>query len=167
METTDHKGLQSARRLLANCTLFRRLRSEERDAIVARTHTRSFKPGDVIFTIGSPGDKMMGVLSGVVRISVLSSDGEELRRAVIRQGEVFGELALLDGKPRSADAIADGPCTLAYLERRDVLSFLERNPRAWPKLVEVLAERPHQTEDLGDDIATEQLPLRHVRTMLR
>jgi CRP-like cAMP-binding protein len=103
----------------------------------------------------------------MVRIGVSSSDGKELLLAVLPQGEVFGELAVLDGKPRSADAIADGPCTLAYLERRDVLSFLERHPSAWPKLVEVLAERLRRTDELVAEIAMEHLPVRLARTMLR
>jgi CRP-like cAMP-binding protein len=163
----DRRDLENARRLLASCALFRGFGVDERDAIVSRAHIRSFQPGDTIFRIGSPGDNMMAVLSGVVRIGVSSSDGKELLLAVLPQGQVFGELAVLDGKPRSADAIADGPCTLAYLERRDVLAFLERNPSAWPKLVEVVAERLRRTDELVAEIALEQLPVRLARTMLR
>jgi len=164
---TDRRDLENARRLLANCALFRGLKVEERDAIASRAHIRAFQSGDTIFTIGSPGDNMIAVLSGTVRISVSSSDGKELLLAVLPQGEVFGELAVLDGKPRSADAIADGPCTLAYLDRRDVLSFLERNPSGWLKLVEVLTERLRRTDELVAEIAMEQLPVRLARTMLR
>jgi CRP/FNR family cyclic AMP-dependent transcriptional regulator len=65
---------------------------------------------------------------------------------VKQPGEVFGELAVLDGKERSADAIAENACTLAMLYRSDVLSFFHRNPSAWLKLVEVLCQRLRRTD---------------------
>ena len=71
---------------------------------------------------------MMAVLSGTVRISFPSNDGKELLLAIIHPGEVFGELAVLDGKERSADAVAESACALAILDRRDILSFFDRNP---------------------------------------
>src|SRR5205807_5254423 len=65
-----------------------------------------FTAGETVFAIGSPGDQMMALLSGTIRISVPSSGGKELLLAMIQPGEVFGELAVLDGKERSADALA-------------------------------------------------------------
>src|SRR6516162_3828775 len=64
---------------------------------------RTFNAGETVFAIGSPGDQMMALLSGTIRISVPSSGGKELLLATIQPGEVFGELAVLDGKERSAD----------------------------------------------------------------
>jgi len=71
---------------------------------------------------------MMAVLSGTVRISIPSHEGREIVLAVLQPGEVFGEIALLDGKERTADAHATTACALAVLERRDVLEFLQRQP---------------------------------------
>src|SRR5436305_250882 len=79
----------------------------KRDAVVALARIRTFNAGETIFAIGSPGDQMMALLSGSIRISVPSSEGKELLLAIIQPGEVFGELALLDGKERSADAVAE------------------------------------------------------------
>jgi CRP/FNR family transcriptional regulator, cyclic AMP receptor protein len=163
-DTTD---LEDARKLLGNCILFRGLKADERDAIASRARIRSFKSGETVFTIGSPGDTMMAVLRGNVRISVPSPDGKEFLLAILPQGEVFGELAVLDGKPRSADAVSDGPCTLALLDRRDVLSFFERNPGTWPKLLEVLSDRLRRTDELLAEIAMNQLPVRLAKAMLR
>src|SRR5713101_1232948 len=70
---------------------------------------------------------MIAVLDGEVRISVPSADGKEVVLAIVHAGEVFGEIAMLDGKPRSADAKALTACNLAVLDRRDVLAVLERN----------------------------------------
>jgi hypothetical protein len=65
--------------------------------------------------------------------------------AIVHAGEVFGEIAMLDGKPRSADAKALTACDLAVVDRRDILAALERNPAAWRGLVEVLCSRMRRT----------------------
>jgi CRP/FNR family transcriptional regulator, cyclic AMP receptor protein len=160
-------AVTEARRFLGNCILFSGLSAAERAAIVARARIRTFNAGETVFTIGSPGDQMMAVLSGSVRISVPSPDGKELLLTIIQPGEVFGELAVLDGKERSADAIAENVCTLAILHRHDVLSFFERNPSAWPKLVDVLCQRLRRTDQVFAEVALLQLPIRLAKTMLR
>jgi CRP-like cAMP-binding protein len=110
---------------------------------------------------------MMALLSGTIRISVPSPDGKELVLTLIQPGEVFGELAVLDGKERSADAIAETECTLAMLYRHDVLSFFQRNPSAWLKLVEVLCQRLRRTDQVFAEVALLQLPVRLAKMMLR
>jgi CRP/FNR family cyclic AMP-dependent transcriptional regulator len=160
-------GLEEARHLLSNCVLFRGLKPEERNAIVNRTRTRTLKSGETVFSMGSPGDHMMAVLSGTIRISVPAPDGKELLLAILQPGEVFGELAVLDGKERSADAVADSPCTLAILDRRDILSFLEQHPAAWLKLVSVLCERLRRADQQLAEVALLQLPERLAKAILR
>jgi CRP/FNR family transcriptional regulator, cyclic AMP receptor protein len=156
-----------ARRLIENCVLFKGLSESERSAISARARIRTFDAGENIFAIGSPGDQIMAVLSGNVRISLPSNDGKELFLATIHPGEVFGELAALDGKERSADAYAESPCSLAILDRRDILAFLERNPSAWLKIVEVLCHRLRRTDQILAEVALMQLPTRLAKMMLR
>jgi CRP-like cAMP-binding protein len=73
---------------------------------------------------------MMGVMVGTVRISLPGSKGKNLILADLPAGEFFGEIALLDGKPRSASATALTKCELLVLERRDFLPFLEHTPTA-------------------------------------
>jgi CRP/FNR family transcriptional regulator, cyclic AMP receptor protein len=160
-------AIHEARRLIGNCVLFEGLNDSERSAISARARIKTFDAGEAIFAIGSPGDQMMAVLSGAVRISVPSNDGKELLLAIIHPGDVFGELAVLDGKERSADALADSACTLAILDRRDILSFLERNPSAWAKSVEVLCQRLRRTDQVLAEVALMQLPARLAKMMLR
>jgi CRP/FNR family cyclic AMP-dependent transcriptional regulator len=156
-----------ARRLIENCVLFKSLRESERSAISAQARIQTFNAGDTVFAIGSPGDQMMAVLSGNVRISLPSSDGKQLLLAIIHPGDVFGELAVLDGKERSADAHAETACSLAILDRRDILSFLERNPSAWLKIVEVLCQRLRRTDQVLAEVALMQLPARLAKMMLR
>src|SRR5688572_19213122 len=159
--------LLGARRLFEDCVLFEGLSASERSAIAARARIRTFDAGETIFAIGSPGDQMMAVLSGNVRISLPSNDGKELLLAVIHPGEVFGELAVLDGNDRSADAGAESACTLAILGRSDILSFFERNPTAWLKIIEVLCHRLRRTDQILAEVALMHLPARLAKMMLR
>jgi CRP-like cAMP-binding protein len=163
----DRSALDDARRLLAQCSLFRGLTPDERNLLVARAHLRRFEAGETMFLMDSPGDAMMAILEGHVRISVPSPEGKEIVLAILQPGEVFGEIALLDGKGRTADARAMGRCNIAVLDRRDVLSFFERQPNAWPKLVEVLCDRLRRTDQHLAEMALLEIPLRLAKTLLR
>jgi len=159
--------LDTVRRLLGECTLFRGLDPSGRDELMSRARVRQFAAGDTIFLMGSPGDSLMAVLSGRVRISMTSPEGKEIVLTVLEAGEHFGEIALLDGKERTADATALTACSLAVLERRDVLSFLEHHPGAWLSIVEVLCTRLRNTDQHIAEIALLGLPARLAKAILR
>jgi CRP/FNR family transcriptional regulator, cyclic AMP receptor protein len=167
MTPLSQKAVEDARRQLASCALFRGLVTGERDALVGRARMRQFGAGEPIFLMGSAGTSMMAVLSGRVRISIPSQEGREVVLAVLQPGEVFGEIALLDGKERTADAHAVTDCNLAVLERRDVLEFLEHHPNAWIRLVEVLCDRLRATDRQMAEVAMQHLPARLARALLR
>jgi CRP/FNR family transcriptional regulator, cyclic AMP receptor protein len=167
METKDRSALEDAKRLLAQCSLFRGLTPDERNGLVARAHLRRFEAGETIFLMDAPGDAMMAILEGHVRISVPSPEGKEIVLAILHPGEVFGEIALLDGKGRTADARAMSRCSIAVLDRRDVVAFFERQPNAWAKLVEVLCDRLRRTDQHLAEMALLEIPLRLAKTLLR
>jgi CRP/FNR family transcriptional regulator, cyclic AMP receptor protein len=146
---TDRGLIAEARRLLAACWLFRGLGPDERQALFARVRIRirNFAAGEIIFLKGSPGDHMIAVVSGNVRISVAAANGQMLALAILIPGELFGEIALLDGKERTADATAVTECSLAILDRSEILSFLERHPDVWPLIVKVLCDRLRNTDE--------------------
>lgn len=110
---------------------------------------------------------MMAVLNGKVRISLSSAGGKEIVLATLQEGEVFGEIAMLDGKERTADAQANTDCDLAILERRDVLAVLEKHPSACLRLVEVFCQRMRLTDERIGEVAMLQLPARLARAFLR
>ena len=83
----------------------------------------------------------MGVLAGSVKISVASADGRDVVLNIINEGEIFGEIALLDGHPRTADATAMSDCELIVIERRDFLEFLRSEPDVTLKFIEILCAR--------------------------
>lgn len=164
---TNRTVAEDAVRLLSDCFLFRELDAEERNLLFARVRMRNYAAGETIFLMGSAGDSMMAVLNGSVRISVPSPDGKEIVLAILQPKEVFGEIALLDGKERTADARAMSACTLAILERRDVLAFLDRHPRVWSKLVAVLCSRLRNTDQHIAELALLELPARLAKALLR
>ena len=163
----DGTSLDGARRSFARCTLFRGLSAAEKETLLARARVRRFEPGETIFLMGSSGNSMMAVLSGDVRISVPSTDGREIVLAILHENEYFGEIAMLDGKERTADARAMTSCTLAILERRDVMALFERHPGAWAGMVEVLCERLRATDQHVAEIALLRLPTRLAKALLR
>jgi len=80
----------------------------------------------------------MAVLSGRVKISVTATDGRETIFNVIHEGEIFAEIALLDGRPRTAEAVAMSDCRLMMIERRDFIPVLREYPEVAIKLIEIL-----------------------------
>jgi len=155
------------RQLLAQCSLFRALRTDESARLMAHAHIRKYAAEDTIFLMGSTGDSLMVVLSGHVRISVPSLDGKEILLAVLVAGDVFGEIAMLNGKERTADARAAGECRLAILNRRDVLAFLAQHPNAWLGLIGTLCERLRNVDEQMAEIALMGLPVRLAKALLR
>jgi len=158
---------ESGRAVLAQCGLFRRLGNGEREALFARARTQKYAANESIFLMGSPGDSMVAVLKGTIRISVPSSDGKEIVLAILGPGEICGEIALLDGKERTADARAATDCSVVVLERRDVLAFFAQFPDAWSKLIDVLCERLRTADQQMAEFALSPVPVRLAKALLR
>ncbi len=161
------ESLERARALLGECGLFRRLGAHERDALFARARVQKYAAHDTIFAMGSPGDSMLAVLSGTIRISVPSPDGKEIVLAILGAGEICGEIALLDGKERTADAKAATDCSVVVLDRRDVLAFFTQHPAAWARLIEVLCDRLRTADQQMAEFALSPVPVRLARALLR
>jgi len=153
-------------KILERCALFSAIDERARRELTAHAHPRSYAAGDPICRIEEHGDSMMAVVLGVVRISLPAARGKEIILADLAAGEMFGEIALLDGKARSANATALTNCELMVLERRDVLPFLERNPAACMKLMEILCARIRRSDERMSDIAFYDLPARLAKTLL-
>jgi CRP-like cAMP-binding protein len=159
-------NLEDARRLLGHSALFRNLTPNERESLVVGARMRRFNAGDTIFLMGELQDSMFAVLDGEIRISIPTVEGKEFVLAILYAGEVFGEIAMLDGKARSADATALTACNLAVLEKRDVLAALDRNPSVWLGLVEVLCSRLRHTDQQVVELLL-ALPERLAKVLLR
>jgi CRP/FNR family transcriptional regulator, cyclic AMP receptor protein len=153
-------------RLLGKCLLFQALGEEERQSLVTRMRQRTFKSREPIFHVGAPGQSMLVILKGVVRVSLPGPKGKVVILADIGAGELLGEVALLDGKERSADAIALTNCTVAVLERRDVVAFLDQRPNTCLKLLELMCVRLRKSDERMAEIAFFELPARLAKVLL-
>jgi CRP/FNR family transcriptional regulator, cyclic AMP receptor protein len=162
-------GLQpiDKRQALAGHFLFRHLSRSELDGLLARARVQRYKSGAVIFRQGDAGQGLVAVLSGQVKITSPSVGGKEIVLNIINPGEVFGEIALLDSKPRSADAVALAPCELLVIDRRDFVPFLEARPQLCIRLLAVLCERLRRTSEQVQDLLFLDLRARLAKTLLR
>jgi CRP/FNR family cyclic AMP-dependent transcriptional regulator len=104
--------------------------------------------GTALFHHGEQGDSMYLIESGRIRIHVLDSTGHNVTLAELAGGDFFGEMALLDGKPRSADATVIEDARLAILPRTDFLSFVRRNPDVALEMLSAIANRLRHTDEL-------------------
>lgn len=153
--------------LLASLPLLGGLAPEQLGALARLARIERFRRGAVIFRKGDAGLGLMGVIGGAIQISVVGPDGREIVLNVIRPGEVFGEIALLDGQPRTADAIALEDCELLVLDRREFLPFLQRTPEACVKLLEIVSRRLRRTTLLAEEAMLMGLEERLARQLLR
>jgi CRP-like cAMP-binding protein len=107
---------------------------------VGRTvRSRRFRRGEVIFHQGDPGDALFIVMSGAIKISLPSDTGDEAILATLRAGDVFGELALLDGAPRSATAISLEPTETLVLPRQQFRELIATEPAVRDALLASIA----------------------------
>jgi CRP-like cAMP-binding protein len=152
---------------LRNHPLFR----EFPPAVIERFGTymarRSVRRGATIFVKGDPGTGLMAVLWGSVKISVPTADGREAVLNIINPGEIFGEMALLDGRPRSADAVAMDDCELMVIDRRDFIPFLREQPDIALKFIEILCARIRHTSEQVEDVMYLSFPGRLAKTLLQ
>ncbi len=134
-------SVSDGREFLARHDLLGHLTPEELDHLLAPARVERLDEGRVLFRKGDPGDRLYVVLSGRISIGTTSEAGKEVVFNVLGRGEVFGEIALLDGKARTADATAMAESHLLVLERADFMPFLERHPEVAARLIAVLCER--------------------------
>jgi CRP/FNR family transcriptional regulator, cyclic AMP receptor protein len=164
----DPQAAARRRELLAGHFLLQHLAPGELDELLRFARERRHAEGEVIFRRGDPGTSMMAVLDGRVRIGFGSEGGKEITLALLGPGSVFGEIALIDGKGRTADASAiGGPCRLLVLDQRDFLPFLERHPRTAIRLLQVMAERLRRANGLFESLVFMDLEGRLARLLLQ
>jgi CRP-like cAMP-binding protein len=154
------------REVLAQVPLFAGLAPEHLEALAAALQQRRYAPGEVIFHEDDPGGALFIIEEGQVKIRHTSVDGKELILTLVSPGDFFGELALLDGEPRSADAVAVGLCRLLLLQRPDFVRVIEAHPPAALALLGTLARRFRRLDRFAQDMAFLDVPGRLARVLL-
>ncbi|MBC7950446.1 MAG: Crp/Fnr family transcriptional regulator [Rhodospirillaceae bacterium] len=152
--------------ILAENSLLKHLDPADRARLADYAQVVRHPTDTVIFQRGDPGDSMLAVVTGRVKICAHSVDGKELILNIIKPGEVFGEISLIDGEPRTADAVALETCQLLVLERRDFQRHLEQNPKMASRLLNILCQRLRRTSAHLEESLFLEVPARLARILL-
>ena len=139
--------------LLGLNPLFSGLGADSINRIAALCHTQYLAAGEILFRKGDSGDALFGIRRGQIRIESGSPDGGRLTLNFLGAGDLCGEIAVLDGQTRTADATAGEPSELFVLRRNDFLNLLESEPR--------VAGETHRAALPADQVG--QRPLRRIR----
>ncbi len=158
---------RQVRRALEESDIFSGLEAPILDTLIAKGHLREIKAGTLLFSKNDPGESFMVVLDGRIKISNVSADGKEAVLTFINPGEVLGEISVLDGLARTADATAIALTELFQLQRRDLIPLLTSNPAIAIHLIELLCHKLRRTSEMVEDNMLLQLAPRIAKGLLR
>jgi CRP/FNR family transcriptional regulator, cyclic AMP receptor protein len=138
--------------LLASSPILGVLAPEDRQRLSEQCVERTFAKNQVVYLEGEPGDSMLVLTSGELKVCHFSADGGELILASIRPGEPIGELGMLSHLPRSATVIAAKPSAAMMLPRAVVMELIEERPSVAVALLQYLAELTRKMNGLVADL---------------
>ena len=153
-------------KLLRGCALFESLNDRDLTELARMCRSRNVERGTLVCGRGEPGDSMMLVVSGRVRISSVSIEGREVILNEIMPGQTFGEIAFLDGSDRTADATAVEATKLLVLHRRDFQPFLRDRVALCLEVMKLLCQRLRHTTEQVEDLALRSLEAPLARVLL-
>jgi CRP-like cAMP-binding protein len=139
--------------LLQRVPLLAALTDSDRRALARSAARRRYRRGEIIFQKDDPGHSLFIVARGSVRIYVPSTQGSDLTLAVLGPGQFFGDLSLLDGRPRSASAAALNDTNVVVLERSDFVGVIQSRPKAAMSVLSVVVRRLRDTDEMASDLA--------------
>jgi CRP-like cAMP-binding protein len=154
------------RDVLAATPLFATLGREELAALADLAGERRVARGAVVVHRGDPNCALLVLVLGRLRAGAVSAEGREVTVGTMEPGAVFGEIALLDGRPRSLDVVATADSLLLSVERRDFLPFLRARPELMLRLMELLCDRLRRNSTAYEDLALAPLAARLARLLL-
>ena len=153
--------------LLRRVPLFEVLKDDDLEAVARVTITRSYDKDQVIILAEEEGDALFIIADGQVKVSIVSEDGREVILSLLGEGAVFGELSLLDGKPRSANVVATQDTELYMVRRADFLQLIYTVPQIAVGLLAELAARLRKTDRKIEGLALLDVTSRISETLLQ
>jgi CRP/FNR family transcriptional regulator, cyclic AMP receptor protein len=152
--------------LLGRTDLFRSLTDSDRSAVAAQMREATYGSGQLIFSRGDPGEDIYLVVEGRVRLSVLSAEGKALSFNHAGRGDIFGEIATLDGQPRTADATALTDVVAMMLARASLMRLMEARPQLAQAAIAFVCGRLRATSEQIEAIALHSTQVRLARFLL-
>lgn len=159
-------GNENETTYLKQVPLFTGLAEDEIQELMALAKRRTFRSGEVIFHRDDPGQVLYVMKEGKVKICLISPDGQEISLAVLGKGDCFGEFAILDSLPRSADAVAMEKVECYTLQRSDFHNAVMKNPKIAIQIMEVLTKRLRTTDEMIEDLIFLDVPGRVAKKLL-
>jgi CRP/FNR family transcriptional regulator, cyclic AMP receptor protein len=153
--------------MLRKHPIFCDLESEAFDQLCRYAKHATLKRGATLFSKGDPGNSLFAVISGTVKMSISSPDGRSAIFNLIGPGEIFGEIAVLDGQSRTADATANTNCEIFVIDRREFLPFVRSHPELAMKFIELLCAKLRWTSDQVEQVILQNLPGRLASALIR
>jgi CRP-like cAMP-binding protein len=154
------------REVLAATPIFASLSRDEVAALAALAVERRVRRDAVVVRRGDQDASLMVLVTGRLRAGSVSADGREVTLGLMEAGAVLGEIALLDGRPRSLDVTAMTDAALLVVERRDFLPFLTARPDLMLRLMGLLCDRLRRASKAFEDVALAPLSARLARLLL-
>jgi CRP/FNR family transcriptional regulator, cyclic AMP receptor protein len=153
--------------MLRKHPIFCDLESEAFEQLCRYAKHATLKRGATLFSKGDPGNSLFAVISGTVKMSISSPDGRSAIFNLIGPGEIFGEIAVLDGQSRTADATANTNCEIFVIDRREFLPFVRSHPALAMKFIELLCAKLRWTSDQVEQVILQNLPGRLASALIR
>ena len=150
-------------RILEAAQIFSEMDADAREALTAEFRPVTFNAGQAIFSRGDEGRELYLVLSGRVRLSVLTAEGRELSFAHAGEGDIFGEIAMLDGSPRTADATAVKKTQAMSLSRPALDRVVEGSPALAHSIISFLCRRLREADMQLEGVALHRIEVRLAR----
>ncbi len=154
--------------ILKEVPAFSDLEPKELSLLASIVHKREYKKGEYIFYQGDPGLGMYIIQDGEVLIQYTDPEGNRKDLAILRDGDFFGEIALIDESPRSASAICRTDCHIIGFFRPDLFEIIERHPKLGIKIVlklaEIIAERLRRT---NQEVAQLKAELESLKSIMK
>jgi CRP/FNR family transcriptional regulator/CRP/FNR family cyclic AMP-dependent transcriptional regulator len=152
--------------VLGEVPIFAALTGEEREELASRMRVRHFARDEVIFHRDDPSGHFFAIVAGTVKLAAQDEGGREVAIAILRGGDVFGELELFDDLPRSVTVQAITETQALALDRQDFFDVLERHPRAMRVMLTQLARTIRDTSRRIEDLVFLDLPSRVAKALL-
>jgi CRP-like cAMP-binding protein len=152
--------------LLGGLTLFEGVPTDALEKVAADSRVRKFRRGQIVFNAGDPGDSLVVVVSGRITVKVRSADGGELMLAIVGTGGVLGELGVIDGGPRSADAETLDDTELLFIPRQPLVDLQRDFPQVTSSMLAVVASGFRRLTDATADLVFLDLPRRVAKVLL-
>ncbi len=152
--------------LLAGIPLFAGIARAHLETLAALLRRRRFAAGEVVFDEGDPGTALYILEAGQVKIRLMSPDGREVVLAVLRPHDFFGELALIDEQPRSADAVVRTASEVLVLNRDDFVRCAVAQPQIALNALAAVSRRLRRTDQIIADAVFLDVRTRLARLLL-